>query len=138
MDAVFAYNPKKCKALAETMLTATVVQNSTFDESVESSDVQLSLAAFANLSLSDNKTKKHKKHKAEARNENRNFVAECNDFFLHKSRSRIKSLATLLNAISQMKWVRFVASKIETNETFESKRISFIVRHIVASRARIE
>lgn len=48
----------------------------------------------------------------------RNFVIECDEFFMNKSKTRIKSMTTALKCRKKMSWVRAVASKLETKETY--------------------
>ena len=48
----------------------------------------------------------------------RNFVIECDEFFMNKSKTRIKSMTTALKCRKKMSWVRAVASKLETDETY--------------------
>jgi hypothetical protein len=48
----------------------------------------------------------------------RNFVIQCDEFFMNKSKTRIKSMTTALKCRKKMSWVRAVASKLETKETY--------------------
>ena len=48
----------------------------------------------------------------------RNFVIECDEFFMNKSKTRIKSMTTALKCRKKMSWVRAVASKLETDENY--------------------
>lgn len=47
-----------------------------------------------------------------------NFVIKCDEFFMNKSKTRIKSMTTALKCRKKMSWVRAVASKLETKETY--------------------
>lgn len=48
----------------------------------------------------------------------RNFVIECDEFFMNKSKTRIKSMTTALKCRKKMSWVRAVASKLKTDEIY--------------------
>tara|TARA_B110000008_G_scaffold115509_1_gene118250 strand:+ start:5078 stop:6109 length:1032 start_codon:yes stop_codon:yes gene_type:complete len=141
MDAVFAYNPKKCKALAENMLSALVVQNSTFGETMNEAGVQMSLAAFSNIAISKSVPDQKETMSSVHDNRVRNFAAECNDYFLHKSRSRIMTLVHDLGVESKMTWVRFVASRVECGEDYNRADFRLLsdtsLRHVHVSSSNI-
>lgn len=116
MDKVFSYDRKKCQSVAAEMLSAIVCRHSLFDGDVkESSDVQEAVSAFSSVSLSEATTEaitppvspRGGEHKQK---DHRNYSDECNAYFLFKSKTRIQTLATYLQAVVKMDWVKAVAS----------------------------
>ena len=147
MQEVFSFNQKKCEKAAKTMLTPLVAKNACLTGgAMESVDTQRVAAAFdtsCNIKSGSPTTQEPPQPKEPPLplvGNTRNYVADCNDFFLYKSKTRVETMVNIFGATSSMAWVKAVASKIDTSETFDSKTFELLNgkdRHVHVSGNRI-
>lgn len=152
MDKVFSYDRKKCQQLADKMLTALVIQHSSFDGNVQKiGSVQETIASYQGLTetatemagpRSEMNTPPVSPHGGESKKSHskhfeRNYVDECTNHFLFKSKKRVQSLCDLLRVNTSMRWVKAVASKVVSEDAIgnDFELISDSDRHIHISGA---
>ena len=147
MEDVYKQDREECRAMAEIVLTPIVVRNSVFRDHGVTSNAQTVLAASTatrpNTPVEERKTSPNNSVRAanpnllsdvqtEEQNPTsnmevhlsqsktiRNFVIECDEYFMNKSKSRILTMTKALQCRKNMSWVRAVASKLETGENYE-------------------
>lgn len=127
MDEVLNSLPKRPPLLDHKMLTPLVVTHSCITPKTATASMSLTppikQKSCAVLATKVNLTK----------SQSQNWRAETNDRFLSKSRSRIDSLSTLLDARVSMRWVRRVASKVDSDQPYGPKNYDLLTnsnRHI--------